>query len=273
MEVVVLGSGTLLPDDRRRSAAHLVRTEEVRLLMDCGSGTVHGFDRHQVSWTDLTHVAISHFHTDHFGDLPALLWALRHGVPGGRAEVLTILGPRGLGRVMEGLAAAYGEYILDPGFPLEVVELSPGSERNLNRGQALLRTHEARHGPEALAFRVESIGHAMGYTGDTGPLPALGAFFSGVDVLVSECAVADASSLGNHLDPRSVAAMARDARPAVLVLTHLYPEVQALELPAVLTDLGVSGQVIVARDGLRIRMQRHGTPPVVQGPSDHTTPL
>lgn len=272
MEVTVLGSGTLLPDDLHRSASHLVRSGAVRLLMDCGSGTVHGFDRHQVAWTELTHIAISHFHTDHFGDLPALLWALRHGVPGGRSEVLTLFGPPGLERVMQGLAAAFGEHILDPGFPVEIVELSPGSERDLNGGQALLRTHEARHGPEALAFRVESRGRAVGYTGDTGPLPPLGPFFTGVDLLISECAVADASQLENHLDPPSVAALARDVRPEVLVLTHLYPEVQTLELPAILAGLGVSGRVIVARDGVQIRMDRHGTPPVVEGPSDHTTP-
>ena len=89
----------------------------------------------------------------------------------------------------------------------------------------------------------------MGYTGDTGPEPALGSFFRGVDVLVSECAYADPPPSASHLSPSSVAAMARSAQPEVLVLTHLYPPLDSVSAPRLVREAGYSGKVVCARDG------------------------
>jgi ribonuclease BN (tRNA processing enzyme) len=254
VRLTILGSGTLLPDDDRRSAAHLVEAQGVRLLLDCGSGTLHGLQRWGVPWRELTHVILSHFHTDHFGDLAPLLWALKHGVPEGRDDPLVLLGPRGLRRVLEALAAAHGEFVLDPGFPVEVVELEPrGRWVDGDKGLSL-RTHPARHTPEALAIRVETEENALGYTGDTGPLAELAGFFQGVELLVCECALADGTDLEVHLTPSSAAALARDAAPEVLVLTHLYPEVDGGRLPDLMEEMGYRGDVHVARDGMRFSL-------------------
>lgn len=256
--VTILGSGTLLPDDDHRSAAHLVEGPSLRLLLDCGSGAVHGFQRWGVAWRELTHVAISHFHTDHFGDLAPLLWALKHGLPEGREEVLTIVGPRGLRGVLEGLAAAHGEFVLDPGFPLEIVELESGDTWVDREAELRISTHSTRHTPESLAYRLAAPGTSVGYTGDTGHLPALGAFFQEVSLLISECALADGSEFQLHLTPSTAAALARDAGPGTLVLTHLYPEVDRAGLPDRIRELGYAGPVHVARDGLRLELDAEG---------------
>jgi ribonuclease BN (tRNA processing enzyme) len=257
MDVTILGSGTLLPDDARRSPAHLVEAARFRLLLDCGSGTVHGMARDEVAWRDLTHVAVSHFHTDHTGDLAPLLWALRHGAEG-REAPLVLLGPPGMARLVRALAEAHGEFVLDPGFPVEVVELAR-HDRYVDGDAGLdLRTHPARHTEEAVAFRVAAEGLSMGYTGDTGPHPPLGVFFRGVDLLVAECAVRDDRELEIHLSPRSVAALLRDARPGVAVLTHLYPELDPGRVADLVRDAGFTGEVRVARDGLRIHLSPRG---------------
>ena len=121
----LLGSGTLLPDEVRHSPAHLLDAGEVRLLLDCGPGTLHGFARHGVAWSEITHVAISHYHTDHVGDLSALLFALKWGVQPPRTRELVLIGPPGFRRFLERLAEALGPHVLDPGFGVTVLESDP----------------------------------------------------------------------------------------------------------------------------------------------------
>jgi len=265
VRVTVLGAGTLLPHDVCRSPGHLVETGDVRLLLDCGSGVVHGFQRWGLDWATLTHVAISHYHTDHFGDLPALLWALRHGVSGGRTLPLNLLGPAGLHDRLEGLATAYGDYILEPGFPLHIQELGARSRFEDPQGRFTLFTHPTPHTEESVAYRVETAVGRMGYTGDTGPAPELGAFMAGADLLVSECAFPVPGNPGAHLDPTTVAEIARGADPRLLILTHLYPEVDRGELPGRIRDLGFPGEVVVGRDGLRVQWHPAGTPDSPEG--------
>ncbi|TVR64442.1 MAG: ribonuclease Z [Gemmatimonadales bacterium] len=265
VRVTILGAGTLLPDDDHRSAGHLVEGEGFSLLLDCGSGVVHGFSRWGLDWSALTHVTISHYHTDHFGDLPALLWALRHGIQGGRKSPLTLLGPRGLGRRLEGLVGAFGEYILDPGFPLVVKEL-PERGRWEDPGRRFsLRSHPTPHTDESLAYRIETESGSLGYTGDTGPAPELGTFMAGVDLLVAECAFPSQDFPGMHLDPSAVSEIACAADPAVLVLTHLYPQVDRAGLPELVRSLGFPGKTLVARDGLRLEWASGGTPNSPEG--------
>ncbi|TVR57557.1 MAG: ribonuclease Z [Gemmatimonadales bacterium] len=275
VRVTILGSGVLLPDDTRRSAAHLVEGADFSLLMDCGSGALHGMDRFQKPWRGLTHLAITHFHTDHFGDLAPLLWALHHGIPGGRDEPLVLLGPPGFNRILGALAAAHGDFVLAPGFPLEIVELERNGRWDDPRGRFALRTHPARHTPEAVALRLEvegvrpHDGLSIGYTGDTGPDLDLGAFFQGVGLLVAECAVADPTELEIHLSPRSAAALAQVAEPALLVLTHLYPELDPDRLPDLLAREGYTGRVLTGRDGLTLTV---GPGRVEVPPGDASTP-
>lgn len=251
MRLTVLGSGTLLPDDRRRSAAHLVETGAVRLLMDCGSGTLHGFDRHGVAWQGITHLAFSHFHTDHVGDVAPLLFALKWGVRPPREAPLTVLGPPGVGRFMDALGETFGESVADPGFPVEVVEVAREGSWEVPGADVRLRTHPTHHTDVSVAWRVECGEGAVGYTGDTGRQPGLGGFFAGVDVLVSECAFPEPSPVDTHLTPPGVAELAREAGPRLLLLTHLYPFLDPGTAADAVRAAGFAGRVRTARDGTR----------------------
>lgn len=265
-ELTILGSGNLLPDDARRSPAHLLEIEGGLVLLDCGSGALHGMARDGRDWRRLTHILVTHFHTDHFGDLAPVLWALKHGLAEARETPLTLLGPPGFGRIVHALAAAHGDFVLDPGFPLRTVELEREG-RWADPDLALeIETHPTAHTPESLAVRVGWAGHRMGYTGDTGPQPGLGGFFGGVEVLVAECAVADPTDLTNHLSPRSVAALAREAAPGLLLLTHLYPELDPAGLPDLVRTEGYTGEVRTGVDGLRVRFAASGPEIVFPSP-------
>jgi ribonuclease BN (tRNA processing enzyme) len=255
--VGIVGSGVLLPDDRRRSSGHWVSAESgssgerpFRMLLDCGSGTLHGMNRDGLPWREVSHLVLSHFHTDHIGDVAPLLWALKWGDAEGRSRPLWILGPAGLHRRMQGFATAFGDWILEPGFPLEVHEIAPGERWTDHEAGLSLVAHEAQHTPEALAWRVEARGTAIGYTGDTGPLPALGAFFHGVDLLIAECAVPDPNDLAIHLSPAGLAPIAEEAAVELLVTVHHYPALDLSRLPDLLRAGGYTGDLRVGHDGM-----------------------
>ena len=68
MELVVLGSGTVAPSPQRTAPAHWVTTGDVRLLLDCGAGVLHRAAQFGVPWPTVTHIALTHFHPDHWGE-------------------------------------------------------------------------------------------------------------------------------------------------------------------------------------------------------------
>lgn len=255
VQVTILGSGTLLPDDLHRSAGHLVEWSGGRLLLDCGSGVLHGLARDGRDWRSISHVAISHYHTDHFGDLPALLWAWTHGGgPDGPREVKTLLGPDGIRSRLEAARRMYGDFILEPGGPLHIVEIEAEGRWEDPESKLVLCSRAVPHTPESVAYRVEVDGRSIGYTGDTGPHRPLEEFFRDVDVLIAECAVPDERTAAGHLSPRSVSELAVAANPAHLVLTHLYPEVDRFALPGQIQAFGYGGRVQVATDGIQIQL-------------------
>jgi ribonuclease BN (tRNA processing enzyme) len=165
-----------------------------------------------------------------------------------------LIGPLGLRRALDALASAYGDFIREPGGPLQLLELADGDVWEAEEGGLVICAHETRHTEESIGFRVESETRVLGYTGDTGPFAPLGAFFRGADVLISECAVADGAGADNHLSPASVAQLAAEARPDVLVLTHVYPEVGRYEIVNALRGAGFDGAIEVAGDGLVIEL-------------------
>lgn len=249
-ELTVVGSGTAAPHPRRAGACFHVRREALHLLLDCGPGALHHLARFALPWDRLTHVALTHFHTDHIGDLPALSFALKYTLPAPRQEPLTIIGPVGTRALLERLAAAFGPYVLEPGFPLMVEEI--GSEAPLTLAPGVeLRAAPTPHTAASIAYRLETPEGALGYTGDTGASDALGDFFEGVHFLITECSLPDEHAMEAHLTPLRVAALAHHARPTRLLLTHLYPPLEGRNVAALVRAGGWNGSAEVVQDGFR----------------------
>lgn len=254
MNVTILGSGTLLPDRRRHSAAHWVHWDDVGLLLDCGPGTVHGMDRYGVPWRSLTHLAVTHFHVDHVGDVAALLFALKHGVVEGRAEPLVIVGPPGIRRFVHRLSDAYFGYIADPGFLVKVVEIPREGTWSDPAGRFAILSHPTPHTERSVAYRVEASKGVVGYTGDTGPSATLGRFLKGTAVVIAECSLTDPPEMDAHLSPATLAALAGEAEPDLLVVTHLYPPLDPETVAEEIRDAGYDGTVVVGWDGTEVEV-------------------
>ena len=159
----------------------------------------------------------------------------------GHPAPLTVVGPPGTRALVDRLAAAFGAWVGEPRFPMQVLELPPGEALALG-DRVTLAARAVPHTPESVAYSIERDRHRVVYTGDTGWDPALGEWATGCDVLLCEC------SLPQHLTPEQCGALAAIARPRLLALTHLYPSVLDVDIPAAVRAR-FAGDVVIAFDG------------------------
>lgn len=250
MKLTIIGSGTVVPDGKRNSASYFLETDDACIMIDCGAGSLHGLDRFKLPWRRMTHLFVSHFHVDHVGELASLFFAFKHALRDERTESFTLVGPRGLDRVMDGLEQAFGSDLFEPKFPVTVRLLDPGARIQIGR-DASLAVAKTPHTDESLAVRIESNNRAICYTGDTEYSEELIEFFSRADLLISECSFRERKEGVRHLSIEDAATMASRAEVARLVVTHFYFDVDESELKSNLQK-NYSGEVIIGRDGLSL---------------------
>lgn len=250
MKLTILGAGTCMLTPARACSGYWVEAGPVRMRLDSGAGTVHAMTRFGLPWETVTHQFISHFHLDHCGELPGLLWCLKHGRRAPRTTPLEILGPVGLKALLETTSAMHLGGLFDQQFPITVRELAPGDAVALDGG-VTLRVAKTPHTPESLAVRVEAGGRSLAYTGDTAWSPDLPRFFGDVDLLVAECSYLTLPRDSWHLDAPQAARLAREANARRLVPTHFYFDPDKEHLAERLAA-GYDGDITVAGDGLTI---------------------
>jgi ribonuclease BN (tRNA processing enzyme) len=197
-------------------------------------------------------VVLTHFHIDHHADLPTIIFAGRYGMLPPRSAPLAIVGPAGTSALIERLTAAYGDWVTAPGYPIDVTELAPGAALDLSG--ARLDCIKVPHTPESVAYSITERARRLVYSGDTGFDPEFAAWARGCDALVLECSLPQSMAIPEHLTPEQCGELARLAEPRMLVLTHLYPPVENVDIAQIVSEK-YGGPVVVAHDGWRKEFQ------------------
>jgi ribonuclease BN (tRNA processing enzyme) len=265
----VLGSGGPIADDGRASSGYLVWVDgRSRVLIDAGGGTFLRFGEAGARFVDLDFVGLSHFHTDHSADFPALL---KSGNFSGREAPLPVAGP-GPGGPFPGLAAwldsmlaagtgAYGYlsgYLDGSGrlvklLPHEVARDVDKAVRVLD-GDVTIDALPVPHGiVPALGFRV-SVGDAsIVFASDqNGSSDAFTDFARGASVLVMHLPIpegATGTALQLHARPSRVGRIAAEAGAGKLVLSHFMGRsLRDLDGNVGVVRSAYGGSVVVAND-------------------------
>lgn len=148
LDICLLGTGGMLPLPDRYLTAMLARFNGRKLLIDCGEGTQVTMRLLGWGYKTLDIICFTHYHGDHVTGLPGLLLTLNNT---GRTEPLTLIGPPGLRKVVEGLTVVSR----DIGFELRFMELSY-EKQSLQVGDFHITALPVPHNVKCFAYTIEN---------------------------------------------------------------------------------------------------------------------
>ena len=299
LHVGLCGSGSPMPDPERAGPCVAVVAGKQLFVVDSGSGSTRRLFLMRLPPAEVSAVFLTHFHSDHIGDLGELM--LQHWGGGAATAPLPIYGPTGVDQVVAGFQQAYA---LDSGY--RIAHHGPKVMPPQGSGGVAHPFAISKTGPDVvvlnepdlqvIAFPVdhEPVEPAVGYlfiykgrrlvvSGDTAPSPRLEAAAHGADVLAHEglapnlvavqreaalkagkwnTAAIMHDILSYHTSPEAAAGIAQRAGVRYLLFDHIIPP-----LPTAALDgpfLGRAPQIFhgpirVGRDGDFVSLPAHTT--------------
>lgn len=293
LSVLLVGTGTPLPDVSRAGPSTMVAAGDRLFLVDAGVDSARNLQLWKIPLERIEGVLITHLHSDHIGGLAEI--RLQTWVAGRRAP-LKVYGPPGIEQVVAGFNEAYaiddiyrtkhhGVAMLPPADAVLVAVPITIAANTMTA--TVLATHGLRvtairvkHEPAnpAYGYRFDFAGRSVTVSGDTIYDEDLANAAHGSDVLVHEALAPELVGImhdellaagrsrpakimhdipGYHTTPVEAARIANLANARLLVYTHLLPILpNAIAVRAFLNgvdDVRPQG-VKVGHDGMIVRL-------------------
>ena len=147
LDVCLLGSGGMMPLPYRFLTALMTRFNGSSLLIDCGEGTQVAIKEKGWSFKPIDVICFTHYHGDHISGLPGLLLTMGNA---DRTEPLTLIGPKGLERVVGSLRVIAPELP----FPIIYKEIE-GSEQTFEMNGYRLKAFRVNHNVLCYGYTLE----------------------------------------------------------------------------------------------------------------------
>ncbi len=126
LDVCLLGTAGMMPLPHRWLTAAMMRYNGSSLLIDCGEGTQIAIKEKGWTFKPIDVICFTHYHADHISGLPGLLLTMGNAE---RTEPLTLIGPKGLERVVSALRTIAPELP----FTLKYIEITePEADIEIN---------------------------------------------------------------------------------------------------------------------------------------------
>jgi ribonuclease BN (tRNA processing enzyme) len=270
-KIVMLGTGTPIPDPDRMGPSLAIVVDSVPYIFDSGTGVVRRVTAAAQAGIPgfavraLQHLFLTHLHSDHtlgLADLIFTPWIQGRSVP------LEIYGPPGTQRLVNGIIDGNDEDIHErisssggpspTAYKPNVHEIAEGIVYKDSR--VTIKAFAVPHSgwKYAFGYRVDTPDRTIVISGDTRESPAIAAACNGCDVLIHEVysdagfasipAIRQKYHAQAHTSATQLGAIATAARPKLLILTHLlfFGATEDQLLSEVRSKF--TGNVVLARD-------------------------
>ena len=276
-KVVLLGTGTPATNPDRSGPATAIVVNDAAYLVDFGPGVVRRASAAASSRTipalqptRLRVAFVTHLHSDHTVGYPDLIfspWTLGRRVP------LEVYGPKGIAAMTTHLLEAYkvdietrtnpegNQRTFADGHKVNAHEISSGVV--YKDANVTVTAFATKHAMESYGYRFDTADRSIVISGDTNPAQATIDACRGCDVLIHEVHTAawlaarpEAGgappgtfrrfSEQYHTTTAQLAALAREARPKLLILYH-YNSLTPEELQAEMMK-HYAGHFVIGRD-------------------------
>ena len=234
--ITLLGTGTCQIEYERRASSVLLDLDGLPILFDCGHGTVQRLLAAGVLHNQLNHIILSHFHPDHVSDLIPLLHAGAWSRRDPRRTNLHIYGPAGTQKLVDGLMSVFGaSSFTQPSYAVQLHEVTEGPfEIDTRHFEFISLPPANNHG-----LRFTWNGKRYAITGDSHFHEQEIAFLSQVDLAVID---------SGHPSDAEIVELAVRSQAKVIVCSHLYRELDAINLQSLASDAGYRGTIVIGRD-------------------------
>ncbi len=257
IRLVTVGTASPLPGERARSC-NAVFVNGKFLVFDIGPGGSRAIERFRLPMDKLNAIFITHWHADHYMDLPELInrsWLLN------RTTKLEVYGPEPLDTIMKGIGyflkaennfrvLHHGPNIFNKALALPEAHLinldSNGYSEVYNEDGVTVEAFLVHHDPvsPALGYRIKYKDKSLVISGDTNKSDQVIKYAAHADILLHEALAFDmveraikiqieeendrnakilADILEYHTSPVQAAEVAEAAGVKKLILTHLGP--------------------------------------------------
>lgn len=294
LHVILCGSGSPMPDPRRASASTAVIAGKNLYLVDSGPGSERKLELMRISPGQVRAVLLTHFHSDHIGDLGELM--LKRWSAGAAEAPLDVFGPTGVDSVVEGFNLAYA---LDSGYRIahhgpaicppagaggraRTFDFPAGKQDAviIEEDGVKIAAFAVDHRPvtPAVGYRFDYKGRSVVISGDTIPCQSLLDQARGADVLVHEALQPAINNIlrdvnkkhgrlnlakimndimDYHTFTEDAARIAARAGVRHLLLTHILPPLPAADLKEAFlgdSEKFYRGPITIGEDGIALSL-------------------
>lgn len=254
-ELIVLGSASGVPTQRRFTSAYALKVTSKLFLLDCGAPVSSLLYEQELDPVDVRAVFLSHWHMDHVANLGLLLTQnhLRK-----RPRALNIYGPKGTRGKIERLLNDSFMSSESLNYKLKVKNIKPGKKYK----EALLRVrffktqhlenpkYKTNFGRRAIScgMVIDGPGWRIVYSGDLTSPKELSPYIDGCDLLIHEM---------THVRAEEVAEFASAAKVPHVLISHI--DFKLDESPEKIRDAfnkRYKGDLMIAEDGMRLRLSK-----------------
>lgn len=243
MKITVVGCWGTYPEKNEATTGYLIESGNNKILVDCGSGVLAKVQNY-VPLTEIDAVILSHYHSDHFGDIGCFQYQVGY--------------TRSLGKRTSNLDI-YGHNLSQEFTKLNYAGGTVGKKidenSTLSFGDLNVSFKWGEHPVPCLAMRFEEKGKVFVYTGDTQWSDNIIEIAKDADIFMCECNLFNDQfgKVKGHLTAGEAGKIANMAKVKKLVLTH-FPHYGDLNQLIKEAEEEFKGETVKAEGGLILEL-------------------